>query len=226
MADTENSKSEAPPPKKKSGCLKNVFFLSLLALVALGLLAYLSFDPQDLSDIQGYRDKPGLAPPAGRNLATVLENAAKNGHGVRITEKEINEYLLRTLKFEQGGVFKGRMAAKGVWVRLEEGVAEVIIEREVMGERRHTISMFLRPEQKEGDDGSMLTKVHRSTGRWGRTRIFRGFMLLTKSSFENLAATYSDEFEILQTMFKKKVRITITADHIELSPPESAEGNG
>ena len=140
-------------------------------------------------------------------------------HGVRITEKEINEYLLRTLKFEQGGVFKGRVTARGVWVRLEKDVAEIIIEREIMG-KSHTISMFLRPEFEKQDDDSMLTKVHRSRGRWGRTRIFRGFMLLTNSSFKSLAAEYSEELELLQTMFKNKVRITITEGAIELSPPE------
>ena len=131
------------------------------------MLGYLSFDPQPLDDIEGYRGKPGPPPLTGRNLATVLENAAKNNHGVRITEKEINEYLLRTLKFEQGGVFKGRVTARGVWVRLEKDVAEIIIEREIMG-KSHTISMFLRPEQEKQDDDSMLTKVHRSRGRWGQ----------------------------------------------------------
>ena len=70
------------------------------------------------------------------------------------------------------------------------------------------------------DDDSMLTKVHRSRGRWGRTRIFRGFMLLTNSSFKSLAAECSEELELLQTMFKNKVRITITEGAIELSPPE------
>ncbi|MFM1561779.1 MAG: hypothetical protein ACKJSK_20940 [Roseibacillus sp.] len=219
MADKGQAKSEAPPPDRKSGCLKNVFLLSLLALAVLGLLGYLSFDPQPLDDIEGYREKPGPPPLTGRNLATVLENAAKNNHGVRITEKEINEYLLRTLKFEQGGVFKGRVTARGVWVRLEKDVAEIIIEREIMG-KSHTISMFLRPEQEKQDDDSMLTKVHRSRGRWGRTRIFRGFMLLTNSSFKSLAAEYSEELELLQTMFKNKVRITITEGAIELSPPE------
>jgi hypothetical protein len=45
-------------------------------------------------------------------------------------------------------------------------------------------------------------------------------MLLTNSSFKSLAAEYSEELELLQTMFKNKVRITITEGAIELSPPE------
>jgi hypothetical protein len=218
MADKGKAKSEVPPPPpKKANLLKNVFFLSVLALVVLGLLVYISFDPQDLSDIEGYRETPGPPPLTTRNLATVLENAAKDEHGVRITEKEINDYLLRTLKFEQEGIFKGRVAARGVWVRLEKDVAEVIIEREVMG-KSHTISMYLRPEQQEQEDGAMLTKVHRSTGRWGRTRIFRGFMLLTKSSFVSLAEAYQKELELLQAMFRSKVRVTIEEGAIEFSP--------
>lgn len=222
MAEKGTAKSEGPPPPppKKSSLLKNVFFLSVLALTVLGGLAYISFDPQNLTDIDGYREKPGPPPLTSRNLATVLENAAKNEHGVRITEKEINEYLLRTLKFEQEGVFKGRVAARGVWVRLEQDVAEVIIEREIMG-KSHTISMYLRPEQQEEEDGAMLTKVHRSTGRWGRTKIFRGFMLLTKSSFVSLAEAYPQELDLLQSMFKSKVRVTIKDGVLELAPPAS-----
>ncbi len=127
MSEKGSTISEAPPSKKKSGFLKNLFFLSILALVVLAGLAYISFDPQDLTDIEGYRETPGPTPPGGRNLATVLENAVKNGHGVRVTEKEINDYILRTLKFRQEGVFKGRIEARGVWVRLNDGEAEVIL---------------------------------------------------------------------------------------------------
>jgi hypothetical protein len=79
--------------------------------------------------------------------------------------------------------------------------------------------MYLRPEQQEQEDGAMLTKVHRSTGRWGRTRIFRGFMLLTKSSFVSLAEAYPKELDLLQAMFRSKVRVTIEEGAIELSPP-------
>ena len=67
----------------------------------------------------------------------------------------------------------------------------------------------------------MLTKVHRSTGRWGRTRIFRGFMLLTKSSFESLGAVYAEELKVLEDLFRNKTRITITEGNLELSPAET-----
>ena len=227
MADSDkdsgkSSKSDSvPPPSKGQRFLKFVFVMAALAILVLGLLAYVSFEPQGLSDIKGYREEPSPIPPGGRDLAAELREASKSGAALRITEEEINNYLIRTLKFEQEGVFKGRVTPLGVWVRLNEGEAEVIIERDLMGKRRHTISMFLRPEQVEEKDG-LATTVHRGSGQWGKVRISRGFMYLTKSSFTELGKVYSEELDVLKKMFTNKVRITITDDYIDLSAPKSA----
>lgn len=223
MADKAKEKGKlGPVPEKKGGLLKNIFFLSLLALVVLGGLGVLSFSPHDLSDIDGYYEEPGILPPPGRDLAQVLRDAAKSDERVIITEREINHYLQRTVKFEQEGLLQGQVRAKGVWVRLDEGVAEIVLERELafLDDRRHTISMFLKPSQRMNDDGSMSTKVHRSTGRYGKIKVIRGFMLLTKSSFESLGAVYSEELKLLKSMFEAKVAIKITTDYIQLDPPK------
>lgn len=211
--------NDAPEPDRKGSLVKVVFVIALVALAGLGLLTYISFEPQELTDIEGYQAVPSKLPVRGRDLGAELERASRDGTALRITEEELNAYLRRTVKFEQGGAFKGWVSPRGVWVRLSEGEAEVIIERELGGERRHTISMFLRPEQEVEPDG-LATTVHRGSGRWGRVRVARGFMYLTKSSFASLAGVYAEELKILKNMFTNKVRIEITDDYIDLSAPD------
>jgi hypothetical protein len=207
------------PPTRKALFFKNLFFLSLLGLVGIGLLASLSFDPQDLSDIDGYAEDSSALIPGGPDLANLLENAARNKNGVRITEEQINSYLRRTLIFEQEGWFKSFVSARGVWVRLQEDIVEVIIEREVWG-KRHTISMLLQPEQTKQQDGRINTTVSRGKGKWGRTRVLNGFMLLTNSSFVSLRGAYSTETQQIWDMFRGRFQIKVSDGVLELSPPE------
>ncbi len=207
------------PPTRKGAFFKNLFLLSILGLVVIGLLAYLSFDSQDLSDIDGFVENSLAIAPAGPNLANLLENAARNKNGVRITEEQINSYIRRTLKFEQGGWFESFVEARGVWVRLQENVVEVIIEREVWG-RPHTISMLLQPEQTAQDDGRINTNVSRKKGKWGRAKVLNGFMLLTNSSFVSLREAYATETQQIWDMFRGRFQIKVSDGVLELSPPE------
>ena len=222
MADTKKTGSlPEPEPRRSGGCLKNLFMLALLALIVLGGLSFFTFEPQDLDDIDGYVAEASPLTPGGRNLASVLEEAVTEGREVTITEKEINDYIRRTLRFRQEGLFAKHVEMKGVWVRLENGAAEVIIEREINGQWRHTVSMFLKPKQTDGEDGKLVTSVPRSSGRFGRVRVIRGFLYLTRSSFESLASQYSNELDFVQRMFRNKVRITIGDGELKLSAPES-----
>ena len=222
---TESKESSATkrerkaPLTRKETFFKNLFLLSLLGLVVIGSLAYLSFDSQELSDIEGYIQDPSGLAPAGLNLANLLENAARNKNGVRITEEQINSYIRRTLKFEQDGWFAGFVEARGVWVRLQENVAEVILEREVWG-RSHTISMELEFEQTAQEDGRINTNVGRKKGKWGRAKVLNGFMLLTNSSFVSLREAYATETQQIWDMFRGRFQIKVSDGVLELSPPE------
>lgn len=216
----KKEKTETVEEKKKGGCMRLLMILSLLLLAVLGAFTFLTFDPQDLSDIEGYREKPSLIPPPGRDLAKVLDAAQKGSHTATLTEREINAYLIRTLKLTQEGVFKDRVSLRGVWVRLTEGQAEVIIERDLMGERRHTISMFLRIDQQLGENGQVTTEVHRAGGWFGRTRVAQGYLLLVMRGFDSLAASYGDELAIIRRMFKGMTRATINDGELVLKPPE------
>ena len=213
----EKQKRIVPPPTKKGIFFRNLFYVSLLGLLVIGGLAFLSFQPQNLSDIEGYVSDSSVPPAGGPDLASVLENAYKNMAPVRITEEELNNYLRRTLAVEQGGLFKNIVKARGVWVRLEKGIAEVIIEREMNG-RRHTVSMLFEPKQ---EDGGISTAVGQKHGKWGRTRVLNGFMYLTYSSFEALQKAYAEETKLIwEKMLRKNFRIKVSDGLLELSPPK------
>ena len=83
----EQPKLSAPPPTKKSIILKNLLYVLLVALTIVGILAYLSFDPQDLSDVEGYESDSSRLPVGGRDLGAVLKDAEKTTRAVRITEE-------------------------------------------------------------------------------------------------------------------------------------------
>ena len=228
--DKENAKEE---PKKKGGCLRSVLMLALLLLAVLGIFAYLTFDSQDLSDIDGRRKEVSAVPAPGRDLAKVLESALKGGHSATLTEREINHYLINTLKLRQEGVFKNHLELKGVWVRLKEDQAEVIIEREFKGGRRHTISMFIQVEQVATEEGGVKSSVSyqsadppilgffRWGGRFGRVKVFQGYLIMVMGGFDSLSLAYGDELAIMKQMFKGMTRVTIKEGELILTPPES-----
>jgi len=219
MAEKKNEEADKPE-KKKSVIMRNLMWLALLALAVLGGLTFLTFDPQSLTDIEGYREEARLTAPAGRDVGKVLDAALKGGHTATITEKEINNYILRTLKLEQDGAFKDYVELKGVWVRLEDGVAEVIIERELMGKRRHTLAMRLSIVQTVGADGQVGTEIKPVAGRFGRTRVPQGYLHLVLESFESLGRGYGGELDILKKMFRGMTRVTIGDGELVLTPPE------
>lgn len=220
MADKTEQEAK-PEKKKKSVIMRNILLLALLALAVLGGLTYLTFDPQSLTDIDGYRETPALVPPAGRDLGKVLESAYQGGHAATISEEELNNYIQRTLSVEQGGAFQGHVELKGVWVRLEDGVAEVIIERELMGQRRHTLSMFLTIDQQIEEGGQVVTLVNPEGARFGRTRVPEGYLYLVMGSFTSLGRAYGGELDTLKKMFKGMTRVTIADGELILTPPEA-----
>lgn len=207
--------AESSKPKSGGGCLGKLLVLILLAGFA-GLAAAVLFivQPQDLTDIAGYGPAAKTAPV--RDLKAVLQSSIDRGHAVTLTENEINHWLKRTLVAKQGGVFAGQMSLERVWVRLEEGHAEIVMERAVMGQP-FTVSMFLRVEQLQGLKG-VETKVHLEGGpyheslprpprggRFGKLVVPQGFLLLVKPSYEKLAAAFEDEIGVIEQMSRIKI---------------------
>ena len=218
----EKPELSVPPPTRKSIILKNLLYVLLVGLIIVGTLGYLSFDPQDLSDVEGYEPDSSRLPVGGRDLGAVLKDAEKNKREVRITEEELNKYLRRTLKFEQGGWFKSFVTARGAWIKLEEAGIEVIIEREIASwGRRHTVSMLLEIEQTVREDGGIdTTGLKRKWGKWGRSKVINGFVVLTQPSFRALKEAYAEEIKRFWRMLGS-FQIKISDGEIKLSPPEA-----
>jgi len=218
----EKPELSVPPPTRKSIILKNLLYVLLVGLIIVGTLGYLSFDPQDLSDVEGYEPDSSRLPVGGRDLGAVLKDAEKNKREVRITEEELNKYLRRTLKFEQGGWFKSFVTARGAWIKLEEAGIEVIIEREIASwGRRHTVSMLLEIEQTVREDGGIdTTGLKRKWGKWGRSKVINGFVVLTQPSFRALKEAYAEEIKRFWRMLRS-FQIKISDGEIKLSPPEA-----
>lgn len=189
--------------------MKRFFLIFALAFVgALGYGVYLSFQGEDLSDIEGWSPEDREANPS--SVPIMIEMAAKNRQRIAISEKELNTWLANTLKVRQEGQLSDHVALKGVWVRLDKeegGRAEIIIEREVQG-HSHTVSMFVRVERKKKEDDSYTTYIHKDGGRlWGllavggklgKARVPQGFLFFTQSSFKALAELFQQELQWME----------------------------
>lgn len=221
--------AESSKPKSGGGCLgKFVFLILLVAGCALGTAFFFAAQPQDLNDIGGYGPAARKAQP--RDLKAVLETALKRGYPVTLTETEINQWIGQTLVAKQGGFFSGQMSLERVWVRLNDGYAEVVMERTFMG-RPFTVSMFLKVEQLQGI-GGVRTEIHRHGGpyhdavskplrggRFGKLVVPQGFLLLLMPAYENLAEVYRQEIHLA---FEEMVRIRIEPKRLVLESREPA----
>lgn len=209
------------------GCFSKLALLILLAAaIGLGLAFFLATRPQDLSDLGGYG--PTAKPLPERDMKAVLKNAIDRGFAVTLSESEVNQWLGRTLQTRQGGLLKEKVTLDRVWVRLEEGRAEVIMERKFFG-KPFTTSMYLQVERMEGEKGTVTeVRMHGGPyhpdvpnpprgGRFGKLIVPQGFLLLVMPAYEKLAAVYSEE---LKLGFRDMSRISIEKGKLILDPRE------
>ncbi len=218
MADSSKSKSGG-------GCLgKFLFLVVLLSAGMLGCALFFITRPQDLTDIGGYGPQGKAAPV--RDLKTVLKNSVTRGYPVTLTEAEINQWLGRTLTTKQGGLLAANVTLDRVWIRLEDGHAEVVMERRIMN-HPFTVSMFLQVAQTESVKGlhteiqlhggpyhESLPKPPRG-GRFGRLVVPQGFLLLVMPAYRNLAALFQEEIHL---GFEEMARIKIEKNRLVLDP--------
>jgi hypothetical protein len=217
--------SDPTQPRSGGGCFSKLISLILLAAAAgLGSAVYFVAQPQDLSDLGGH----GAQPAAGsaRDMKAVLKNAIDRGYPVTLSEEEINRWLGETLAVKQGGLLESHATFERVWVRLEDGTAEVIMERKLMG-RPFTVSMFLQIEQLEGPKGiSTEVKLHGGPyhpdfpnpprgGRFGQLVVPQGFLLLVVPAYRNLTSLFPEEINL---GFEEMSRIKIEDGRLVLDP--------
>ncbi len=223
MADEEK------PKKKSGGCLgKLVGLLVLGVFVGVGAALYFISLPQDLSDIGG--SSPPLTIPASppRDMRVVLTKSIEGDYSIQISETELNQWLARELRLKQGGELAQWVTLKRVCVRLREGVAEVIIERDIAGYPL-TTSMFLQVEQTESATG-ISTQIHlhgngfhemvpipTRGGRFGQLTVPQGFLLMVMPDFQKIAALFGPEIEL---GFRRMARIKIENKRLTLDPKQ------
>ncbi|WP_193211986.1 hypothetical protein [Luteolibacter marinus] len=216
--------------KPRGSCLgKLVVLIALLGVAGLGAAVYFIVTPQDLTDIKG-RTSGLTAPPKAPDLAAVLKKSIEGNYPISLSEEQINLYLQQTLAAKQGGLLGEFVTMKGVRVRLEEGYAEVIMERSVM-DQPLTLSMYLKIDQyidvqgrtkgalvRGGDpyfpNDPRLEHLIRG-GRFGRLEVPQGFLLLVLPAFEKLAGVYQNE---LHLGFEEMSRITFAEGKLVLDP--------
>jgi hypothetical protein len=220
-------------PRTGSGCFAKLLFLSFLFFAAaFGTVVFFILQPQDLSDLGGYGPKAQKIPE--RDLKVVLQNAIEKNFPVTLTEADINNWLARTLVLKQGGLLADSSTLKRVWVRLEEGRAEVIMERRVMG-MPLTVSMYLQFERMENASGTTtevalhggpyhpdLPKPPRG-GRFGKLVIPQGFLHLVMPSYEKLAALFPEE---IHQALGEMMRIKVQKGSLLLDPREPVGSQG
>lgn len=221
--------SDEETKKKSGGCLgRLVGLLALALLVGLGAALYHIYLPQDLSDIGGV--EPSQTTPASppRDLRAVLEKSIEGDYSVQISETELNQWLSRELKLNQAGELSQWVSLKRVCVRLREGVAEVIIERDVAGYPL-TTSMFLQVEQAESASG-ISTQIHlhgggfyemvpipARGGRFGRLTVPQGFLIMVMPDFRKIADLFGTEIDL---GFQRMARIKIEDKRLVLDPKQ------
>lgn len=213
------------PARTPRGCLPRLtVWLLLLAAVGLGFSLYYIAQPQDLSDIQGYR--PESRALLRRDLPKMLQTSLDRSYPVTITEGEINDWLRGVLRAKQAGLLAEKVSLDGVWVRLEDGRAEIILERKVMG-KPFTISMYLKVDVTENEEGvNREVKRHGGRyhpylpfptvgGRFGKLAVPQGFLLLVLPSFQKLATMFPEEIRL---GFEEMTRIKIEKNRLTLDP--------
>ena len=217
--------AESTQSKSGGGCFSKLLFLILLvAAGGLGAAIFAAVEPQDLSDLKA--PTPAAKAIPEREMKVVLKNSIDRSYPVTLQEAEINQWLARTLTTRQGGFLEGKVTLDGVWVRLEEGRVEVIMERRFLG-RPFTVSMYLQVERMEGPQGA-FTEIHMQGGsyhpdfpkpprggRFGNLVVPQGFLLLVMPAFKNLAAVFPEEIEL---GMREMSRITLEKGRIVLDP--------
>lgn len=216
-------------PSFIGGCFSKLALLILLtASVGLGTAVFLATRPQDLSDLSGAKPLPE------RDLKVVLKNAIDREFPVTLSEAEINQWLGRTLISRQDGILKEKVTLDRVWVRLEKGRAEVIMERKFFG-KPLTTSMYLQVEKMEGDKGA-FTEIQMAGGpyhpdfpkpprggRFGKLVVPQGFLILVMPAYEELAAAFTEE---IQLGFREMSRIHIEENQLVLDPRQQLGQEG
>ncbi len=204
-------------------------FVITILFFGAGVCIFLVAQPQDLSDLKQAATES--TPASNRQMKAVLQNAIDRGYPVPLTEPQLNQWLSQTIIGKQGGPLKLNASFRNVWVRLDENIAEIIMEREVMGYAL-TTSMFLQIEKRISAEGTHTEVIldggpfHPSFpkpprgGRFGQLVVPQGFLLLIMPAYEKLATLFKEEINL---GFREMSSIKIEKGKLVLDPRPQPE---
>lgn len=224
MAGKKQNNGDAAPKSSgtkggcRSGCIKSVFLVYLLAVTFYcALHVYFIWQPVGTPDgvtqqvmnaeVAGMKIFPAVkaypvAHIAGRTeimegrsmppplLTERLQIAIKGNYPLTFREEEINAWLGKRLQVRQDASLAPFVKVRGVWVDFKEDQIEIIIERELHWGQLHVTSLFMKFERS--DRGFRIT---RHACQIGQVRLSGGFVRLIMPAFENLAKELEDELK-------------------------------
>lgn len=216
--------------RKGFGMIKMIFTLLILGIVAgMGGFIYYGWQGADMSQISGHKGiSKGQSSIGYIDIQRKVENALKANTEVTLTETELNQYLARNIKMNQGGFMKGFSSVEGVYVDLKPDVMEIFIEREIAqygedGEIKtdvfqpftHTVSMKLKIYTVLDDEGVTTRKIEFPGGRIGKAPAPGLMVTVFKNSFDQIAEHFSNEIAL---GYEKMTSITVGDGVITLDP--------
>ncbi len=170
-----------------------LIFLSFISLIL--LVSFEMWRPQQLSDLPGYHDKT-----LAKDLSAFIRHAGKQE--IRLTEAEINSYLGESCRIRQKGISALLAQPSGVALRCHDGYGELIIERMLGTNIKHSVSVYLS-FSRHVVNGTPVIELELSGGKpilghfprgghIGHLPLPQRYMQILTPGLESLAALYPD----------------------------------
>ena len=160
------------------------------------------WQPQDLSDIEGYNDTI-----PSRNLERLICRKAPLREVIVIPEADINRYLRDTCRIRQDGFFSIFSQGHGIAFRFHDGYAELIIDRVFGHDSHQTTAVNISFTREVTDEQPKLNvalrggspifgTIHRG-GRIGKLAIPQRHITILQPALESLKGSYPAICEVL-----------------------------
>lgn len=141
-----SSRYQKPKPSYGGGISVMDVFLFLVACAMIVVIVMVVL-PKDLSGLKGHPIDPLLEKKDVRNLlAEGQKIMVERKQALEISEAEVNKYLNVRLQGDQEGIMSSLVKFKGAYFDFSPDLAEVIIERELLG-MPITMTSRIRPEK-------------------------------------------------------------------------------
>lgn len=193
---SEKPSKKATPQPKRSSALGNFVILAMLLVTGmLGYMVYLGFQAEDLSDIDGYQSGVGVDVPVANLLHRLKNESAAGAKEIIVSEKELNQYVSRRVRFDQTGALADAATVNGVAIRLSDGRLEVIFDRTIRGVQR-TVASHVTVSVADGN-----WVLGYSGGKFGQLHVPGGKgMQLMQPAIDSLVTAFREELDVLQRM--------------------------